>query len=45
MLEGYPDAAQALREQIIGRARLALAEMTDVRALLDTSPPPPPPAA
>ena len=42
MLEGYPDAAQVLREQIVGRARQALTEMTDVRALLDTSPAPPP---
>ena len=42
MLEGYPDAAQMLREQITARAQQAVAEMSDVRALLDTSPPPPP---
>jgi CRP-like cAMP-binding protein len=37
MLEGYPDAANILRDQIASRARQAVAEMTDVRALLDTS--------
>jgi CRP-like cAMP-binding protein len=40
MLEGYPSAAQVLRDQIVVRARQALAEMTDVRAMLDTSQPP-----
>ena len=43
MLEGYPNAAHILRDQIVARAREALAEMTDVRALLDTSLPPPSP--
>ena len=37
MLEGYPHAALILRDQIIARAQRALAEMTDVRAMLDTS--------
>jgi CRP-like cAMP-binding protein len=41
MLEGYPNAAHILRDQIVARARQALAEMTDVRAMLDTSQPPP----
>ena len=40
MLEGYPDAAHILRDQIVARAQQALDDMTDVRALLDTSPPP-----
>jgi CRP-like cAMP-binding protein len=40
MLEGYPEAADILRDQIAARARQALAEMTDVRAMLDTSPAP-----
>ena len=40
MLEGYPEAADILRDQIAARARHALAEMTDVRAMLDTSPAP-----
>jgi CRP-like cAMP-binding protein len=40
MLEGYPEAADILRDQIAARARAALAEMTDVRAMLDTSPAP-----
>ena len=37
MLEGYPEAADILRDQISARARSALAEMTDLRAILDTS--------
>jgi CRP-like cAMP-binding protein len=37
MLEGYPEAADILRDQISARARNALAEMTDIRAILDTS--------
>jgi CRP-like cAMP-binding protein len=37
MLEGYPEAANILRDQIAARARHAVAEMTDVRAMLDTS--------
>jgi CRP-like cAMP-binding protein len=37
MLEGYPEAANILRDQISARARSALAEMTDIRAVLDTS--------
>ncbi len=40
MLEGYPEAANILRDQIAARARHAVAEMTDVRAMLDTSPAP-----
>ena len=41
MLEGYPNAAHILREQIVGRAQQALAEMSDVRAMLDASQTPP----
>jgi len=37
MLEGYPDAAQVLREQITVRVEQATVEMRDVRALLDAS--------
>jgi CRP-like cAMP-binding protein len=37
MLEGYPEAADILRNQIAARAQQALAEMTDARAMLDTS--------
>ena len=37
MLEGYPDAAHILRDQIVARAQQALAEMTDMRAMLDAS--------
>jgi CRP-like cAMP-binding protein len=40
MLEGYPQAAHILRDQIVARARQAITEMSDIRALLDTSPPP-----
>src|SRR4029079_18069965 len=36
MLEGYPDAAVKLREQLSKRATRAMADMRDVRALLDT---------
>ena len=41
MLEGYPDAAHVLRDQIVARAQQALTEMSDVRAMLDTSQTPP----
>ena len=41
MLEGYPHAAQLLRDQIVARAQRALTEMTDVRAMLDASQTPP----
>ena len=41
MLEGYPSAAHIMREQIVARARLAMTEMADIRALLDTSQAPP----
>lgn len=37
MLEGYPDAAQKLREQMTERAHQSMRDMRDVRALLDTS--------
>jgi CRP-like cAMP-binding protein len=37
MLEGYPDAAVKLREQIAARAEASLRELGNVRALLDTS--------
>jgi len=37
MLEGYPDAAQILREQIVARAQQSIDEVTDVRAMLDAS--------
>jgi CRP-like cAMP-binding protein len=37
MLEGYPEAARILRDQIVRRAQQALTEMADVRARLDTS--------
>jgi len=37
MLEGYPEAAEILREQIAARARDAIEEVDDVRALLDAS--------
>jgi CRP-like cAMP-binding protein len=39
MLEGYPHAAEILRDQIAARAARALHEMGDVRAMLDTSQP------
>jgi len=41
MLEGYPHAALVLRDQIVARAQQALTDMSDVRAMLDTSQPPP----
>jgi len=41
MLEGYPNAAHIMREQIVARAREAMTEMADIRALLDTSQAPP----
>jgi CRP-like cAMP-binding protein len=37
MLEGYPDAAQILREQIVARAQQSIDEVADVRAMLDAS--------
>ena len=37
MLEGYPDAAHILREQIAARAQQSFDEVHDVRAMLDTS--------
>src|SRR6187455_334004 len=41
MLEGYPNAANVLRDQIVTRAQYALKEMSDVRSILDTSQTPP----
>jgi len=41
MLEGYPNAAHVLRDQIVTRAQHALKEMSDVCARLDTSQTPP----
>jgi CRP-like cAMP-binding protein len=41
MLEGFPQAAHVLRDQIVARAQQALREMSDVRARLDTSQTPP----
>ena len=37
MLEGYPEAAQILREQIVARTRQSMDEVADVRAMLDAS--------
>ena len=37
MLEGYPDAAQTLRDQITARTEQSMKEMIDIRAILDTS--------
>jgi CRP-like cAMP-binding protein len=37
MLEGYPDAAVKLRDQMAARATQAVREMRNVRAMLDTS--------
>jgi CRP-like cAMP-binding protein len=37
MLEGYPDAAHTLRQQLAARAQSALGAIHDVRALLDAS--------
>ena len=39
MLEGFPQAALILRDQITLRAQQAVNEMGDVTALLDTGPP------
>jgi CRP-like cAMP-binding protein len=39
MLEGYPDAAITLREQIAARTQQSMKEMSDIRALLDASDP------
>ena len=41
MLEGYPDAARILRDQIVMRAQQAQVEMSNIRALLDAGPAPP----
>jgi CRP-like cAMP-binding protein len=41
MLEGYPDAARILRDQIVMRAQQAQVEMSDIRAILDASQTPP----
>ena len=37
MLEGYPEAAVVLREQIAARAQQSIDEIADVRAMLDAS--------
>ena len=37
MLEGYPDAAHILRQQLAARAQNAFGAIQDVRALLDAS--------
>lgn len=37
MLEGYPEAAVILREQIAARVQQSVAEVADVRAMLDAS--------
>jgi CRP-like cAMP-binding protein len=37
MLEGYPEAAVILRNEIAARAQQSLQEMSNVRAMLDTS--------
>ena len=37
MLEGYPDAAQTLRNQLAARTSQSIKEIGDVRALLDAS--------
>jgi len=37
MLEGYPEAAYVLRDQIAARTRESLISMSDVRAMLDAS--------
>ena len=41
MLEGYPEAADILRQQISARAQHAVAQMNDIRAMLDASQAPP----
>lgn len=43
MLEGYPQAAHVLRDQITARAQQALHQIGDVRAMLDASESPPQP--
>lgn len=40
MLEGYPEAARTLREQVAARMAQSMQEMNDIRALLDSSQPP-----
>ena len=40
MLEGYPDAANTLREQIAARTEQSMKEMGEIRALLDGGEPP-----
>jgi CRP-like cAMP-binding protein len=35
MLEGYPEAAYKLREQLVARAQQSVGEMRQVRAKLD----------
>lgn len=40
MLEGYPDAANTLREQIAARAAQSMQEMGNIRSILDMSDPP-----
>jgi CRP-like cAMP-binding protein len=42
MLEGYPDAAHMLRQQLAARAQHTLSAMHDVRAILDASETPAP---
>ena len=37
MLEGYPDAAEKLRQQIAGRSSQSLGEIANVRTILDAS--------
>ncbi len=37
MLEGYPDAAVKLREQLTARSEQSIREIRNVRAMLDTS--------
>jgi CRP-like cAMP-binding protein len=37
MLEGYPEAAQILREQLAARAQQSFSDISDVRAMLDAS--------
>jgi hypothetical protein len=35
MLEGYPEAAQVLREQFVARAQQSVGAVYDLRSLLD----------
>jgi CRP-like cAMP-binding protein len=42
MLEGYPQAAGVLRDQIVRRAQQMFQDMTGVRTFLDVTPPPKP---